>query len=530
MVRLPDPNGATSHGTRQLTNSKRGRVISVVETSINALAKRLDAFLFELGSLHYRYGAGLSTELPVAQVFREYPELTRPETFKQVREAVEDRRTDARQKQRLHRLLEFLAGQIEDAIAAPSVEAVAALEAISSVPIERDAMPFREAVGRLSREPMREQRGMVEQGLGEFLWENQSVYARRREAAAQTARVLGYPSYVALRDAVTGFSAQALADECEQVLRSTEDAYRDVLGFVLRKVEPALKAGAARRHDLQRAATAPWLADHFRREELLPAVSRCLTDMGLPPNAEGRILVDTEERPGKTSRAFVADLRVPDDIRLVVRLGGGLDDYFALLHEYGHAQQLAHISRAAPVEERRLGDISVTEGYASLFDHLLLDEGWHRRYLRLPQPVAREAARIAAFNNLWLLRRYCAKLPYELSLYARGPERALAEEYQERLTRALFVGVHKGFFLYDVDPQLYATRYLRAWALEARLHAVLQERYNEDYWRNPAAGSYLRDLFARGQRDDAAAIALELTGKALSLAEAGQRLVKVMAV
>jgi hypothetical protein len=313
------------------------------------------------------------------------------------------------------------------------------------------------------------------------------------------------------------------------VLARTHDAYSDLLAYVLKKVDPALKPGAARRHDLQRAAIAPWMAEHFRRDELLPAVTRCLTDMGLPPNAEGRILLDTEDRPGKSPRAFVADLKVPDDIRLVVRPAGGMDDYFALLHEFGHAQQLANIARTAPVEERRLGDVSVTEGYAYLFDHLLLDEAWHRRYLRLPQSTAREAARIAAFNNLWLLRRYAAKLPYELALYEKGPDRSLSDEYEARMMRALGVDTHRGFYLYDVDPQLYSTRYLRAWAFEARLHETLQERFNEDYWRNPAAGSWLKALFARGQREDAAEIAKQLKPRPLALADAGDRLVRVMA-
>ncbi len=503
-----------------------------MESAINALVKRLDSFLFELGSMHYRYGAGLTSDLPVEQLYREYPEFARPETFQQVREAVEDKRTDERKRVRFKLLLEFLAGQVEDAIAAGSMEEIATLEANGTVPMEQP-VPFREAIARLPREAQREARGLIEKGLGEFLWENQGPYARRREAAAKTAEVLHYPSYLALRDAVTGYSAQALAQECEEVLQQTEAAYRDVLAYVLKKVDESVRplpSGNARRHDLQRAAVAPWMAEHFRREDLLPAISRCFLDMGLHPNAEGRILLDAEDRPGKTSRAFVADLKVPDDIRLVVRPGGGLDDYFSLLHEYGHAQQLAYVSRAAPIEERRLGDLSVTEGYAYLFDHLLLDEAWHKRYLRLPQPVAREAARIAAFNNLFLLRRYAAKLPYELELYARGPERAMAEAYQTRMSEALFAGVHKGFFLYDVDPQLYATRYLRAWAFEARLHSVLQERYNEDYWRNPATGSWLKENFARGQRDDAEALAKQLGGKALSLVEAGARLVRVMGV
>lgn len=499
-----------------------------VDLSIDTLGKRLDEFLYELGGLHYRYGSGLSAELPLGALYQRFGELSRPETFLSLRELVQDERTDPRLRTRLALWLEFLAGQVEDAQVAPELEEIAAFEARAQLPAAEGPLPFREAIALLSRETERTRRAAMETGLGQILWENQTPYARRLEAAARTAQALGFQSYLQLRDAVTGYSAQELATSCETVLAETRDAFEDLLSYVLKKLEPGLKAAQARRHDLQYASTAPWMAAHFPKGELLSSVSRCLSEMGLHPNAEGRIQLDTDDRPGKSARAFVTDLRVPDDIRLVVRPKGGLGDYFSLLHEYGHALQRAHVSRTAPVEERRLGDATVTDAYANLFDHLLLDEAWHRRFLRLPQATARESARIAAFNNLYLLRRYAAKLPYELSLYSRGPSPALAQEYEERLQAALLVGVPRGFFLYDVDPQLYATRYLRAWALEARLHEVLTSRFNEDFWRNPATGRYLKELFSAGQRDSAETLAQRL-GAPLSLSEAGRRLVSVMA-
>jgi hypothetical protein len=503
-----------------------------MQLSIPALRDRLDAFLYELGGLHYRFGAGLTKDFPVSQLYAHYPEFGRKETFLQLREAVEDARTDEGERRRLKRLLEFLAGQAEDGRAVSALESASSLEAAGSVSLDGQSVPFLEALAQLPREGRRERRSALARALGDFLFEHRDVYARRVEAAAQTAEELGYSSYLELREQVTGIPALPLVDECATVLRETEDAYRDLLTYVLKKLDPLLKpwpTGAGHRHDLQHAATAPWMAQHFPREDLLPSITRWLSDIGLHPNAEGRILLDTEDRPTKNPRAFVVDLQVPGDVRLVVRPGGGLDDFYSLLHEYGHAQHLAGVLRTLPVEDRRLGDTSVTEAYASLFDHFLLDEAWHRRYLRLSQPTAREAARVAAFNNLFLLRRYCAKLPYELELYQRGPSEDLAEEYEERQAQALGVGVHRGFYLYDVDPQLYAIRYLRAWALEARLHALLQERYDQDFWRNPAAGHWLRELFSGGQREDAAALAQRLGGKPLSLSDAGRRLVRVMA-
>jgi hypothetical protein len=64
-------------------------------------------------------------------------------------------------------------------------------------------------------------------------------------------------------------------------------------------------------------------------------------------------------------------------------------------------------------------------------------------------------------------------------------------------------------------------------ALEARLHSVLRERFNEDFWRNPAAGTWLTQLFSRGQREDAEKLSRELGGP-LELAMAGTRVVAAL--
>jgi len=502
-----------------------------MDISIQTLRDKLEPFLYQVGSLHYRFGAGLTKEFPLRAAFANFPELGEPESFLAVREAIGRKATDALERERLGLLLEFLAGQVEDALCVDAAQAVAALEAGEPVAVGGERMAFHDALAQLARSPMRERRAVLEQGLADFLWEHQDPYARLRESASQAAARLGYSSYVALREAVSGDGLMALAAQCEVVLRQTEDAYRDVLSYALKKVDPSLRplpGGAARKHDLQHALTAPWLAAHYRREDLMPATLRWLGEMGFDPYAQGRIQVDSEERAGKSPRAFVADLQVPNDIRLVVRLGSGLTDAFALLHEFGRAMHLAHLPKTASVEERRLGDPAVSEAYAASFDHVLLEPAWHKRYLRLPDAVAQDGARLVAFSNLVLLRRYCARLPFELALYERGPLRPLAEAYADRQAAALMVGVPKGFYLYDVDPHLYATRYLTAWALEAGLHGQLRTRFNEDYWRNPATGRWLQESFAQSGTERAPAVAKAWAGTAPSLEHAAKRLVEAL--
>jgi len=82
--------------------------------------------------------------------------------------------------------------------------------------------------------------------------------------------------------------------------------------------------------------------------------------------------------------------------------------------------------------------------------------------------------------------------------------------------------------LREPEPELFTGRRLRAWALEVRLRSTLLERFNEDFWRNPASGRWLRDLFSRGRRDDAESISEELAGAPLSLEDAAARLIRVM--
>ncbi|RKG96147.1 peptidase M3 [Corallococcus carmarthensis] len=504
-----------------------------MDRPLHSVRSRLDDFLAELATLQYRYGAGLSPDLPVARLYASFPELSSPETFAAANEALARAKgkDDPVAVRRITLVRELIATQVEESLALPAADAVVALEARSHIPADDTTLSLAQALSQLPREPHRARRALLERGAGNFLWENRGAYGDRRDAALQAAEVLGFPDYPALRQDVTGIDTTKLAQAAEETLRRTEDAYRDVLAYVLRKLEPTLRplpGGEARRHDVQHALRAPWMDAHFRREDTVPAVMRWLSDWGLHPEAGGRIRLDDEARPGKASRPFVAAVRVPHEIRLVLQPRSGMDALGDLLHELGHAWHLAHVDADAPMELRRLGDASVTEAYAATFERLLLSPPWLKRYLGLASGTTKDVVRMGAFQALAVLRRHCAKLSYELSLSTKGASTDRADEYADGQRRALFAQPHPGFFLHDVDSQLYVTRYLRAWALETRLTASLLERFNEDFWRNPAAFTWLKGLFARGGAADAEGLATDVSGTPLALPEAGARLVAIL--
>jgi hypothetical protein len=134
-----------------------------------------------------------------------------------------------------------------------------------------------------------------------------------------------------------------------------------------------------------------------------------------------------------------------------------------------------------------------------------------------------------AVSELYLLRRYAAKLAYEIALHRSDYGEGIADEYAERLTAATGFQYPRALYLRDVDPGFYAARYLRAWQLEAALARALIERFDIDWFRNPRAGVFVRELMRRGQADPADTVAAEIGVKALSFAPAVARLTPLLA-
>jgi hypothetical protein len=323
--------------------------------------------------------------------------------------------------------------------------------------------------------------------------------------------------YNASFEAVTGISLDALATSCERFLRDTESMWDDTLPRVLKK-SLGIKASQAKRADALALFRASEYDDAFPGNEMETVMRRQVSEMGIDPTADGRIIFDVGEREGKRSRAFCSPVRVPEEVYLVLRPHGGQSDYNTFLHELGHALHYGYASPDYPFEFRWLGDNSVTESYAMLFDHRMQDSGWLLRYTTLGSNRVGNFLRTAGFEELHFLRRYCAKLIYERALYS-GEVRwsELPDLYVSLLSKATGFEYDAADAFVDVDPRYYSARYLRAWQLQSVLNEELTARFDVDWFRNPSAGPWMvGELFAQGQRDTAEEIASRVGADTLS--------------
>ena len=460
-----------------------------------------ETFLTSIDREYYEHFAGLKDDFEIEAIYERHGRLFSRDAVDGLREG--DSRT----------LLKFAAeGYVEQGVKELSAE-FARLEASLEVELDGAAIPYRQAAVMQANERDPTRRRALEDARNDLLATHLNpLLLEMLERSRALVQELGWPTVRAMTEELSGIDLGALGQQTEAFLAATEADYEAT-------VEPRLRAELGigfdelERADMAAFFRAPSLDGLFPAEQLMPTFEATLAGLGLENGRPGNVIVDAEPRPKKTPRAFCAPVRVPEEVYLVLTRIGGREDYETLMHEAGHAEHFSHVDPALPVEHRYLGDNSVTEGFAFLFQHLTEDPAWLERRLGIADPAA--VVEQARASKLVFLRRYCAKIAYELELHGDGGVDGLDELYARRLSDAVRVDWPKTGWLSDVDPFFYVAAYLRAWALETHLRRELRERFGELWFEDPGAGDVLRELWSAGQRERGDELLRRLTGAEL---------------
>jgi hypothetical protein len=491
----------------------------LTQRELDALGEDADRFIAELDEEAYLHYAGLKETYELLPIYERHPELSRLETALAVGASVDGAR-------RTRELWRFACEQYLGNAVREQAERVAELEATLEATVGEEKIPFRMLRPRTMNEDDRAVRERLDDARAELTEEHLNpLYVEASAVVNRELGNLGTASYADLYRSF-GFELDSLAAQCSRLLDSTEGLweeaadrfFRERLGLGLDEVE---------RWDVSRAWRGVAWDAAFPPDGMLPALDATLSDLGIDLRAQRNVELDLADRPSKDPRAFCAPIEIPQRVVLVLKPQGGPDDWRALFHEAGHTEHYAHTSPSLAVEERRLGDNAVTEGWAMLLEHLTIDPVWLERRLDFPRPY--EFAAEGATKLLWLVRRYCAKLLYELELHSAPDVTALRPRYVELLSDALKVAPSEADYLADVDDGFYSSEYLRAWAFEAQLRSHLRERWGNAWFAHRDAGSLLRELWAEGQKHTADELLREVTGEALELDAVADRIREALA-
>jgi hypothetical protein len=492
---------------------------SLSHPEIDALSADADRFIAELDEEAYLHYAGIKDTYELAPIYERHERLTTLDTALGLGASVDGSR-------RTRELWRFACEQYLGNFVREEAERVAELEATLKAEVDDEEIPYRMLRPRMMNEEDRATRERLELVRNELTEENlNGLYVNAAGVVHRETARLGASSYIDLYRGF-GFALDALAEQCRGFLESTETMWQDA-GDRFMRSRIGLGLDETRRWDVGRAFRGVAWDGQFPKERMVPALEATLDELGIDLRRQENVELDLAERPNKDPRAFCVAIEVPERVVLVLKPQGGPDDWRALFHEAGHMEHFANTSPSLAVEEKRLGDNAVTEGWAMLLEHLTIDPVWLDRRLDFPRPY--EFAAEGATQLLWLVRRYCAKLLYEVELHAVADVTAMRPRYVELLGAALLVEPSDTDYLADVDDGFYASEYLRAWAFEAQLRSYLRERFGNAWFTRRDAGSLLRELWAEGQKHTADELLREVSGETLELEAVADRIREALA-
>ena len=477
------------------------------DRQLDAYRDGADRFIAELDEEYYLHYSGLKPDFELRAIYERHADLTDLETVKRLGETVRGRENKE--------LFRFGCEGYLGELTREHAEKVAELEAKLEVQHEGEPVGYRMLPPTISNTPDRASRAELERARNALTEEHLNpVYLDSVRVTQDAVPALGAPNYFRLYRDRFGYDLEGLADQCRAFLDSTERLYEESMDRVLRE-RVGIGLAEAERHDIRRFFRASNWDKAFPADRMLPALRGTLANLGIDLDAQKNVHLDVEERPTKSPRAFCAPIEIPDKVMLVIQPQGGPDDWYALFHEAGHTEHFAFTDPNLRMEEKRLGDNAVTEGWAMLFDHLIDDRAWLGSMLDFPRPETFAAE--GAVQLLFFVRRYCAKLLYELEFHAAKDPTQMRSRYVELLGDALKVEPSPTDYLSDIDSSYYVTAYLRAWAFAAQMTTFMREEFGGDWFKRREAGLLLTDLWALGQQPTADELLKDVTGAPVEL-------------
>jgi hypothetical protein len=479
-------------------------------TAVDGLRSTLEDFLREASLEHYLHFSGQKEALEILPIVLRHADVFVPEAVRTALTA-RDVAADAGERRRATALAQAVAELCMERDLAGLADELATAQAQATVAVDGETLPYRGAAVAVQNQLDRGRRRTLERARLAETERLDPLRERLLRRHHELIRELGFEGYIPFYSELKGIDLRALGEVMAGFLERTRGLYLERVGPWFEEVI-GVPFAQAERHDAGVLFRMHERDASFPADGMVPALRDTLRRLGIALDDQANVHLDTEDRPKKSPRAFCVAVRAPEQVYLVIRPTGGYQDWRALFHEAGHTEHFAHVDASRPFEERLLGDNSVTEAYAFSLEHLLLDAAWLGEHVEIGGEARDALLRRVHTYYLYMIRRYGAKLLYELELHGAGPEGlgGMPQRYAALLTEHLGFAHPTETWLDDVDAGFYAAQYLRAWMLEAQLRGRWRQAHGERWWAAPETGEEMRGLWSMGQALPADLLAAEL--------------------
>ena len=321
----------------------------------------------------------------------------------------------------------------------------------------------------------------------------------RLRAHHESTRAAGYDSYSDFYYQMLGYEPGVPAAQARTFRDETFPLYKGLVTERCREL-----------YGKDPADTPPWESknmywgkdfdQYFPKDTFLEFTYRFFAGMGMDVRELPNVTVDDADRPEKKARAACWKFDAPYDIRVNLKPVGGVNDYKTAFHEFGHALHRACTDPGLPYEFRMLGSNELTETYAILFGQVFQDRDFLLEELGMPAEAVDRFLRYKLMTDMGGARGIAFGVFYDEALHSGELEDPLsyydAETDRQRLFPKYTVRVEANYLA--VDEGFYALYYMAAYYGATQLRAKLREDFGSRWYKNPAAGEFFKELFARG--------------------------------
>ncbi|MGD9651398.1 MAG: hypothetical protein AB7V12_03420 [Candidatus Dadabacteria bacterium] len=339
-----------------------------------------------------------------------------------------------------------------------------------------------------------------------------ALLRKKLDAVTEAAQALGFGDYGELAEKTSGHGTSEAAPAARAFLSDTEYASMDLLSwFLSRRMD--IKPSRAEEHDLAYFFNSDELRGYFPTHDMLSFSRPILEALGLVP--EGGIVYDGERKPGKISDGFSVPLDPPLRTGLSIYTVGSVRDYEHFLGSLARGLSYMYTEREDYAEFRWLRDACLEFIFYSLFRNLVHEPKWLAKYLRVDE--GGDFRRLLGLRRLMSARCAAGLSIYEADLLKNSEIESMPEHYVRIMSAALHCRIDAEGYLGPLTRLSHPSPVFRGAAAAPSLSSYLKEKFDEEWWRVPDVGEFLKGLWRDGGRitfEELSAKTVEMPGGA----------------
>ncbi len=468
--------------------------MTVFDYNLKKIRRDIEEFNRKIGLSYYNHFA-YGKELKTAQIYDAYSYLSSGKRIVEFVASKYDNAKDWLEKRAFHYLIFTLQEMHVERELSPLVNKLSNM-GLESVHVEGKKVHIRDIPSMLANEESRARRRKLYRSMDENFRRKNVIMEEINEKRDMLLKDFGFRNGIEYHEKFQMTDFRKLDRMLTKILKGTESFYKETRQEIAGEVLD-LEKEPLRQCDMLILNRLKKFDSSFPKEPAMDVFERTLHGMGLDLYENGRISVDREMRAGKIDGAFTHPVSVPEDIRVLVKPRGGFNDYSSLLHELGHAEHFSNIDRSLPIELRVFGSCAVTEAFAFVFSHLMLERKWLKKYTRMDMKTTEEYMKRALYVKLDNIRWACSCFKFDMEKYARRPN--LEDRFAEIQKEIFFVDTDDSERLRYLSQSndFYSVNHLLGWILDAQIRAKMRE-LDENWFENKESGKFLKKLWKLG--------------------------------